>query len=137
MRWVLDGSLALAWALPDEHSGSAERFLQGLAKEDELRVPSLWWYEVSNALRAAQRRRRLNEAEVARILELYRALRLLTDTDLGPELGWRLVSLAREHDLSACDAAYLELALRKDAGLATLDRKLGRAAQRAGVKTPG
>jgi predicted nucleic acid-binding protein len=43
--------------------------------------------------------------------------------------------LAREYNLSAYDAAYLELAIRYDAPLATLDGKLQRAAQQAGVNT--
>jgi predicted nucleic acid-binding protein len=43
------------------------------------------------------------------------------------------VSLAREHHLSAYDAAYLELAIRRGLPLATLDDKLKAAAQAVGV----
>jgi predicted nucleic acid-binding protein len=45
-----------------------------------------------------------------------------------------VLSVAREHDLSAYDAAYLELALRKGLPLATLDTRLRNAARRAGVE---
>ena len=42
-------------------------------------------------------------------------------------------NLARAHNLSAYDAAYLELALRRGLKLATLDKKLKAAAAAAGV----
>ena len=132
--WVLDSSFALAWALPDEASASANRFLRGLPREAELWVPSLWWYEIANALVTAERRGRVSEADALRILELYRGLPLETDSAGGPEALWRFRSLAREHDLSAYDAAYLELAGRRHLTLASLDSKLRRAAARAGVR---
>jgi len=58
MDWVLDASMALAWALPDETSLQADRFLSRVSAEDVLWVPSLWWYEVANALILAERRKR-------------------------------------------------------------------------------
>ena len=42
--------------------------------------------------------------------------------------------LACDYALSAYDAAYLDLSLRHRAPLATLDGKLRKAAQRAGVQ---
>jgi predicted nucleic acid-binding protein len=44
------------------------------------------------------------------------------------------LNLARRYKLSAYDAAYLELALRKGLPLATLDADLEKAAKKAGVK---
>jgi predicted nucleic acid-binding protein len=44
------------------------------------------------------------------------------------------VSSSRRNHLSAYDAAYLELAQRTGLGLATGDRPLRLAAQRAGIK---
>ncbi|MEI9478624.1 MAG: type II toxin-antitoxin system VapC family toxin [Deltaproteobacteria bacterium] len=63
MDWVLDASIALAWALPDEASDQADRFLSRVTAKDVLWVPSLWWYEVANALVVAERRKRLTEAD--------------------------------------------------------------------------
>jgi len=45
----------------------------------------------------------------------------------------KVLPLARVYDLSANDAAYLELAIRHDVPLATLDAGLQKAAKRAGV----
>jgi|HubBroStandDraft_1064217.scaffolds.fasta_scaffold1395097_1 predicted nucleic acid-binding protein len=44
-----------------------------------------------------------------------------------------IVPLAREHSLSAYDAAYLGLAIRRAAPLATLDARLMKAAKKAGI----
>ncbi len=136
INWVLDCSLALAWALPDESSKRAERFLAEVTAETVLWVPALWWYELANALTMAQRRRRLLESDGLRAIELYASLPIQTDTHLNSDVAWRFHSLAKEYNLSAYDAAYLELAQRKGFGLATLDRNLTTAARKAGVATP-
>lgn len=135
MDWVVDSSVALAWALPDEASEAADRFLARLSRKSVLWVPALWWYEVANGLTTAQRRARATPADGARLAELYGLLPVQTDLDLRSETLWRLHSLAIQYDLSAYDAAYLELALRRGIGLATLDRGLRAAARKAHIKT--
>lgn len=134
--WVLDCSLALAWALPDETSKRAERFLVEVTAATVLCVPALWWYEIADVLTMAQRRRRLPESDGLHVIELYASLPIQTDTHLNSDVAWRFHTIAREHTLSAYDAAYLELAQRKGFGLATLDRNLAAAARKAGVAVP-
>lgn len=68
------------------------------------------------------------------LIELYGMLPIQTDADLSPDIVWRFHTLAQEYTLSVYDAAYLELALRKGVGLATLDRHLIKAARKASVK---
>jgi predicted nucleic acid-binding protein len=134
MEWVVDSSIALAWALPDETSKEADRFLGRISMKSILWVPALWWYEIANALLMAQRRKRLGEAEKVRLMELYGRLPIHTDVALDSDIVWRLHTLATEYNLSAYDAAYLELAQRRGLGLATVDRSLRVAAQKAGMK---
>lgn len=134
MDWVVDSSIALAWALPDETSKEADRFLSRISMKSILWVPALWWYEMANALLMAQRRKRLGEAEKIRLMELYGRLPIQTDVGLDSDIVWRLHTLATEYHLSAYDAAYLELAQRRGLGLATVDRSLRVAAQKAGMK---
>ena len=134
MDWVIDSSIALAWALPDETSKEAERFLSRISIRSILWVPALWWYEMANALLMAQRRKRLTEAERIRLTELYRKLPIRTDVMLDSDIMWRFQTLGIGYNLSAYDAAYLELAQRRGLGLATVDRPLRLAAQRAGIK---
>ncbi|MCH7748859.1 MAG: type II toxin-antitoxin system VapC family toxin [Acidobacteria bacterium] len=88
---------------------------------------------MSNGLRVARRRHRVAHADVERLVELYRALPVRTDDAAGPDLLGRLRAVADAYDLSAYDAAYLELAQRRGLRLATLDRALARAARKAGV----
>jgi len=134
MDCVLDCSLALAWALPDETSTRADRFLARVSRESVLWVPALWWYEIANALTTAQRRQRLAGADTLRLVELYGMLPIETDGHLNPDTVRRFHTLAQEYTVSAYDAAYLELAQRRRLGLATLDRRLITAARRAGVE---
>ena len=55
-------------------------------------------------------------------------------TDEEPDFREAL-GLAKRHGLSFYDALYLELAERRRAELATLDRALGRVAAAEGVRT--
>ncbi len=133
MEWVLDASLALAWGLPDESSNRADRFLAKSSRDAVFWVPALWWYELSNGLTMARRQQRITETDRTRLLELYGNLPIQTDYDLGVDALWRFQVIAEEHALSAYDAAYLDLSQRRGLGLATLDRRLIKAARKAGV----
>jgi predicted nucleic acid-binding protein len=133
MDFVLDSSLALAWGLPDEASERADRLLPRPSRKHGFWVPALWWYELANALTMARRRRRLDETDRSRLIDLYRALPIQTDSVLNAETIRMLQVLADAYRLSAYDAAYVELAQRRGLGLATLDRRLAQAARGAGV----
>ena len=50
-----------------------------------------------------------------------------------PPAEGSVLDLARRYDLTVYDAAYLELASRRNLRLATADRKLAQAASRIGV----
>jgi predicted nucleic acid-binding protein len=125
MPFVLDASIALAWAFVEERRPPTSLALTR-ARTDEALVPSLWWFEVRNALLVNERRRRLAEAETAEFLENLSRLRIVMD--YAPD-DRSLLSLARRHRLSVYDAAYLELAQREGVPLATLDNELARAAR--------
>jgi predicted nucleic acid-binding protein len=134
MNWVLDSSLALAWVLPDEFSQRADKFLDQLTPDSGIWVPALWWYEVSNALLMAQKRKQIKEIDRLQAIDLLSQLPLQTDT---PNTGIvrYIQELAFAHSLAAYDASYLELALRKSLGLATFDDQLKKAADKAGLHT--
>jgi len=129
---VLDASVALAWAFPDEGSEYADAVLVSLEGETIL-VPSLWAVEVTNGLEVGDRRKRLREAEIRRFLALLQGLPILQDIQSPGDAMNGILPLAREYGLSAYDAAYLELAVRKGAPVATLDTGLRKAAREAGI----
>jgi predicted nucleic acid-binding protein len=51
----------------------------------------------------------------------------------GTKYSGRIYEIAKTCHLTAYDAAYLELAMRKDATLATLDKQLVKASNLSGV----
>ena len=130
MALVLDSSVSLSWFFPDERTNFTEAALQ-LVEKEECWVPALWRLEFPNALLVAEKRRRLTRAERLQVLDEVARLNLRVDPRIH-EL--RAISdLAERHNLSAYDAAYLELASRLDSALITLDEDLAAAATAAGV----
>ena len=136
MPFALDASTTLAWFLPDEASATADVSLDQLTEETAL-VPPGWPTEVANGFLVAERRGRLTVAETVRSLARLSALPIRIVPAASDAVWDRVLDLAREHDLTAYDAAYLELAIRERAALATLDSALRAAAHRAGVPMVG
>jgi predicted nucleic acid-binding protein len=129
---VLDASITMTWCYPDEHSDYAYKVLDTLEHTQAL-VPSLWAVEIANALVAGERRKRLTAAEIVRFFELLNGLSIVTDIQTASRALSDTLQLARAHNLSAYDAAYLELAMREGMVLATLDERLKSAAIAVGV----
>ena len=96
-------------------------------------VPGRWRLEVANTLLLAERRGRIDRSDVEQRLELLAALPISIDADTGIRAWTDTLLLARAERLTLYDAAYLELAIRQDIELATLDRDLRRAARKMGV----
>jgi predicted nucleic acid-binding protein len=96
-------------------------------------APALWWFEVRNGLVVNERRRRITEADTTQFLD---RISDLASIDQSPD-ETTVMALARRHRLTVYDAAYLELALREGADLATLDAELAEAARREGVAVIG
>ncbi len=133
MAFVVDASVALGWALEDEaHPLPVQALAQLLASE--AWAPSLWWFELRNALVVNERRGRLSEADTA--LFLSSVARLPVNLDRDPD-GTIVLMLARRHRLTVYDSSYLELALRLGVPLASLDGKLRQAATACGVALLG
>lgn len=129
-RCVLDASMALSFVLADEFTDRSQAALDVISRHGAV-VPALWDYEVVNALHAASRRGRLTPAAHANAVRGLGGLPV--ERDSRPVDWLRLTSLAREHHLSAYDAAYLGLALDLNLGLATLDDRIRIAATSAGI----
>jgi predicted nucleic acid-binding protein len=96
-------------------------------------VPSLWPLEVANALLVGERRKRITPADAARFLAILGAFPITVDDETVSHAWTDTLHLARAHNLSSYDAAYLELAIRLGLPLAALDGKLKTAAQAVGV----
>lgn len=134
-RFVADASVAIAWAHPGQATASTQAMLEAIAAGAVFEVPSLWPLEVANALLVLKRRGRITERERRRAAEHLRMLPHVVDGD-GASLAFtRLTDLGTKYGLSIYDAAYLELAMRRNLPLATKDGPLGSAARKARVAT--
>ena len=130
---VIDASTALAWCFPEEASEYADGVLVSL-KGKTMLVPAVWSLEVANVVLVGERQKRLAQPEIQRFTTLLENLSIVQDTQPVSENLANVMPLARKYRLSAYDAAYLELAVRRSVPIATLDDKLRKAAQKAGVK---
>jgi predicted nucleic acid-binding protein len=135
--FVVDASITMSWCFEDESSPPADAVLSRL-EHGRAVAPSVWTLEVANAIRSAQRRGRLNEAETPVLISLLLALPIDVDDNLTlDEATGRVLQLARSFDLSTYDAAYLDLALRRGLAIASVDGSLVAAAQASGVAVLG
>ena len=132
MPFVLDTSVTMAWFYPDEAS-DATRGVAARLEEDLALVPAAWVVEVGNAVLTGERRGRVSAADAARFLTSLAARSIDLDAPSTARTWHATLALARQHRLTAYDAAYLELAVRHAAPIATLDDDLKTAAQRVGL----
>jgi predicted nucleic acid-binding protein len=124
----------MSWAFSDECTPERQKILDELLNETATAMTSpLWFFEVANVLIMAERRKKLSQAQSAKFLELLLALPIdVSDTSLEQVFS-ETTSLARQHKLSAYDAAYLRVAIEEGLPLASLDNALNKAAVAAGV----
>lgn len=129
MPLVVDASSIISLAFPDENPVFAQNLIEVIAAEGAI-VPTLFWYEIRNALLMGERRKRITPEQTQAFLADLAILPFEVD-DLPREAA--VLDLARRQILTVYDAAYLELAKRRNASLATFDQALARASQVTGV----
>ena len=130
--FVLDCSVTMAWCFDDEATPYTNGVRDSLTDVRAI-VPTLWPVEVANATIVGERRKRLDEARSSRFLSLLKSLPIVVDEETAARAWADTMHLARAHNLSAYDATYLELAIRRGLPLACLDGKLKAAAGAIGV----
>jgi predicted nucleic acid-binding protein len=130
--FVLDGSVTLAWLFHDEKDPYADAIVAKLPAVEML-VPRLWHLEIANVLLVGERRGRCTSADAAKWLAYLSGLPVTVDAETEVRAWAETIDLARRHNLTEYDAAYLELAARTGLPLATLDTKLKSVAPAAGV----
>ena len=128
--FVVDASVSAAWFLPDEENPFTEAALLATATH-QVWVPALWLLEIGNLLLSAQRRRRITTDKRRELAVAASALRIKVDRE--PVAISTVDEIAARHGLTAYDAAYLELAMRRGIALATQDLALIAAMAKAGV----
>lgn len=131
-RWVVDTSLVLGWLLHEEMPKGVTQLREAIERAPAL-VPSIWRLEIGNALLVAAKRRRMSADELEWKIRMARSFPVVADFGDANRGLCGVWDVARQHGLTTYDAAYLELAMRYDYGLASLDASLNRAASAVGL----
>ncbi|MDO8731343.1 MAG: type II toxin-antitoxin system VapC family toxin [Actinomycetota bacterium] len=125
---VLDASLALAYVMPDEDSSAASTLLVRI-EEGPVLAPTIWIYEIASALRMGQVRSRLTSEMAESVLTTLAELHV----EFENPNGHQLMRLSHQTGLTVYDASYIALCLKHQLPLASLDRRLVRAARDLGI----
>ena len=130
MPFVLDNSVVCGWMLSDQADTYTDAVAQRLI-DDVAVAPSLLRLEFVNVLRTACKRERIAIDAASEIIEHINALPIEYDSVSGEPA--QIMQLSLRFNLSSYDAAYLDLALRRQLPVATRDSDLADAARAAGV----
>ena len=125
---VIDASATLPWCFGDEATDFTRQLLRYATAGAKIGAPAHWPTEVLNGLIRAKRRGRATDVQITRFLADLNSLNILIDRRYGLAHWENLRRLADKYLLTSYDAAYLELAIRSELPLATLDAALRKAA---------
>jgi predicted nucleic acid-binding protein len=133
---IIDCSITMVWCFADEFTAAVQEVQDRLATEAAL-VPAHWPLEVANVLAMAERRNRISALDATQFVKLLGAFDIQIDEESPSRAFGHVLPLCRSQSLTSYDAAYLDLALRSQLPIATLDDDLRRAASGLGVDLLG
>ncbi|MGX6960281.1 MAG: type II toxin-antitoxin system VapC family toxin [Rickettsia endosymbiont of Pentastiridius leporinus] len=126
----MDSSVTLTWFLPDEESEL--RILDKTIKEGAI-VPTVWGLEIGNVLLCAERAKRLTANQRHQVIYTLKGMHIKIDHLPFEYTLFDIMDLAIQYNLTFYDASYLEVALRHNLPIATLDKALRKASKEAGI----
>jgi predicted nucleic acid-binding protein len=132
-RVVVDASVVFGWTFGEPEVFDQAKAVLAALKTTRMLVPATWQLEVANVLLVKERQKRIDDSFVRRCLRHLEGLSIEVDVAAATSSFDRVMPLARRHQLSSYDAAYLELSVRERVPLATFDGGLKDAATREGV----
>jgi len=134
--FVVDCSVAMAWLFHDEATPKTAALLNRLATETAL-VPGWWFIEITNVLAMTGRRGRITPTQSDAFIADLGKLGIERDDEAPDRAFTHLLALCRTHRLTSYDAVYLDLAVRRNLPLATLDGDLRKSARKLGIRLLG
>ena len=124
----------MCWYFEDQKTPYTESVLESLAPGDEIVVPAVWPLEMVNSLVIAVKQKGITSAQLETFVADLKDLPLEVDLQGVARAYASILRIARRHQLSSYDAAYLDLALFEGLPLATLDKNVRAAAKRSGAE---
>lgn len=134
--FILDCSMAMAWCFADESTPKTAQIQDRLATEAAV-VPGHWFLEIANVLAMAEKRKRISLADSGLFVQLLSVMDIQVDEEASRRAFEHVLPLCRSHGLTSYDAVYLDLALRRQLPIASLDDALRQAAKKLGLKVLG
>ena len=136
MSLIVDASITMAWCFEDEATPATEEVLDQVVESNAL-VPSVWRFEVGNALQTAIRRKRITEIFRDDALAKLQAMPITVDPETDAYVWTTALRLSERFGLTLYDAAYVELAQRRNLPLASLDQEMRAAASALNIELLG
>jgi len=134
--FIVDCSIAMAWLFNDEATPKTDSLLTRMTTETAL-VPAWWFIEITNVLAMAERKGRITPAQSDAFIADLGKLGIEWDDEAPHRAFTYLLTLCRRHRLTSYDAIYLDLAVRRNLPLATLDDDLRKAAKKLSIRLLG
>jgi predicted nucleic acid-binding protein len=131
---VVDASVTLSWCFPDEQTPMALEVLDRLKAGDSVVVPEFWSLEILNSLLIGERRGRISADQTKEFIENLLQLQPHLDHTTLQQVTGPVQRLCRDHQLTPYDTLYLELAMRRQCPLASLDQAQLGAAKALGIE---
>jgi predicted nucleic acid-binding protein len=132
--FVLDASIAISWCFEETQTLYATAVLNLISQGAEAHVPTIWPLEVTNALIKAFRRKHITRAELFEYAQRLGELRITVDNEAPERAFTHVITLAERYHLTTYDAAYLELAKRRNIPIDTADGNILQAS--TGIAVP-
>lgn len=130
---VVDASCIGPFLLPDEAENLLPQVIDALESGSAI-VPAHWPAEVGSLALSARKRGRIDGDVLAETMTDLGTFDIEIDASSPIQLWSSVMAVAQQHGLSFYDAAYLEIAIRRNLPLLTGDKALARAGDAAGIK---
>jgi predicted nucleic acid-binding protein len=126
MNLAVDCSFIMSAILPDENQEKIEEIYYNISQNVyKVYVPAIFYLECGNVLVSSLRRNRITEEQYLDYVNLLSLLPINTDKFCSSsESLYTIANLAKKYNLSSYDASYLDVAIRMEALIATLDKNL-------------
>lgn len=131
---VLDASVTLSWCFPAAQTPVALNVLERLKAGAQALVPAFWSVEILNSLLIGEKRGRISSEQTQEFLAALCTLGPELDSASPEQVFGPVQALCRAHRMTPYDALYVELALRTQSPLATLDQSQRDAARTLGIE---
>ena len=123
-KFVIDCSSTMSLFLPDEKNLDYANIIHNQLKNKDCIVPSIWCYEIDNVLLSCKKRNRLDDKQINKIANLIYKLPIYIENNNLHFIHDNVFNIASLNELFIYDASYIELAIRFNCSIATLDKKL-------------